>query len=93
MYQRYRKVYFWCLRKCPLYRGSLYGVLYWESPLVEVPLYHLQCIISCILMTSYIKGADMRARAIPDNRGLRTVIHWCITVHNRLSLRCAEHSC
>ena len=39
MYKHYRKVYFWCLRKCPLYRGSLYGVLHWESPLIEVPLY------------------------------------------------------
>ena len=49
MYQHYREVYFWCLRKCPFWGGSLYGVLYWENPLVEVPLYTSQVIeLLCI---------------------------------------------
>ena len=35
----YRKIYFWCLTECPLWGGNFYGVLHWESPLIEVPLY------------------------------------------------------
>ena len=39
MYYHYRQVHYWCIEKCPLYRGYLYCVHYSEGPLSEVPLY------------------------------------------------------
>ena len=38
MYYHYRQVHYWCIEKCPLYRGYLYCVLFSEGPLSEVPL-------------------------------------------------------